>query len=94
MEKLTAAMPWVYLPLSSALFCSSSADLHLPVVLVLHLRTKVPPAQKSGFYSASKVQNTRTLMPSRHCVYPKTRAKESVILISFQTQRLGSKQAK
>lgn len=94
MEKLTAAMPRVYLPVSSALFHSSSADLHLPVVLVLHLHSEVLPAQKSAFYSTSKAQNTRTLMPSRYYVYPKTRAKEIVILIIFQTQRLGSKQGK
>lgn len=42
MEKLTAAMPGVYLPVSSALFHSLSADLHLPVILVLHLCTEVP----------------------------------------------------
>lgn len=41
MEKLTAAMPRVYLPVSSALFHSFSADLHLPVVLVLHSCTEV-----------------------------------------------------
>lgn len=75
--KADSSSAQVCLPVSSAFFHSFSADLHLPAVLVLHFCTKTPPAQKSAFYSASKAWNTRTLMPSRYYVYPKTRAKGS-----------------
>lgn len=90
------AMPRVYLPVSSALFHCFSADSHPSVVPILHLRTEVPPAQKSAFYSICKAQNTRTLMPSRYYVYPpKTRGRESaVMLIIFQIQKVCSRQGK